>query len=145
VLADQRHPVEIALAVVGAAHPLEHRRGPGLQRQVNVLAEGRQLGVGADHVLAHVLRVGARVADPVDPRDSVDPRQELGKGRPAFAGQVAAVAVDVLAEQRHLAHAFGGEALDLGDQLRRVAALLAAAGRGDDAIGANAVAPLRDL
>ena len=60
-------------------------------------------------------------------------------------GEVAAVAVDVLAQQRHLAHAVGGEALDLGDELAGRARDLAAARRGHDAVGADAVAALRDL
>ena len=59
--------------------------------------------------------------------------------------QVAAVAVDVLAQQRHLAHAVGGQRLGLGEQLAGIAADLAPAGRGDDAVGADAVAALGDL
>ena len=110
-----------------------------------MLAERGQLGVGADHVLLHVLRVRAGVADPVDALDRVDPRQQLGEADPRLARQVAPVAVDVLAQQRHLAHPVGGQRLGLGDQLGRVAADLAAAGRGDDAVGAGAVAALGDL
>ena len=86
VLADQRDPIEVALARVGPPHPLEHRARARLQRQVDVLAERRQLGVGADHVLAHVLGVRARVADPVDPRHRVDPRQQLGERQPRWPG-----------------------------------------------------------
>src|SRR5215207_3043395 len=73
VLADQRHPVEVALAVVGPAHPLQHLTRPGLQGQMDVLAERAQPGVGADHVLAHVLGVWAGVADPLDPLDPIHP------------------------------------------------------------------------
>ncbi len=98
-----------------------------------------------DHVLLHVLGMGARVADPVDAVDRVDRAQQLSERRPVLAAQVAPVAVDVLAEQGHLADTVGGEALDLGEQLRRRAALLPAPRRGDDAIGADAVAALRDL
>ncbi len=109
VLADQRDPVHVALTVVGAAHPLEDRAGARLQRQVDLLAERRQLGVGADHVLLHVLGVRAGVADPLDALDRVDPGQQLGEADPAVLRQLAAVAVDVLPQQRHLAHAVGGE------------------------------------
>ena len=38
-----------------------------------------QLGVGADHVLAHVLRVRARVADALDALDAVDRAEQLGE------------------------------------------------------------------
>ena len=68
VLADQRDAVEVALAVVGAAHRLEDPRRARLQRQVDVLAERGELGVRAHDVLAHVLGVRARVADAVDAR-----------------------------------------------------------------------------
>ena len=82
VLADQRHAVEEALARVGAAHPLQHRRGARLQRQVDVLAHARQLGVGADDVLLHVGGVRARVADAVEALDAVERVQQLGERRP---------------------------------------------------------------
>ena len=71
--------------------------------------------------------------------------QQLGEADAVLLRQVAPVAVDVLAEQGHLDDAVGGEPLDLGDQLLRVAAPLAAARLGDDAVRADAVAPLRDL
>ena len=103
------------------------------------------LGVGEDHVLLHVLRVRACVADPVDSVDRVDRPQQLRERRAVRAAKVAPVAVDVLAEQGHLADAVGGEALDLGEQLRRRAALLPAPRRRNDAVGADAVAALRDL
>src|SRR5947209_5747807 len=67
VLADQRHAVQIPLAVIRAPHRLEDARAARLQRQVDVLAYARQLGVRADHVLAHVLGMGARIADALDP------------------------------------------------------------------------------
>ncbi len=79
VLADQRHAVEVALAGVGAPHALQDRARAGLKRQMDVLAQRRQLGVRADHVLAHVLRVRARVADPLDAGHRVDAAQQLGE------------------------------------------------------------------
>ena len=98
-----------------------------------------------DHVLAHVLRMRARVADALDPVDRVDGAQQLGEGHSVVAAQVAPVGVHVLAEQGDLAHAVAGEALDLGQQLGRRAALLAPARRRHDAVRADAVAALRDL
>ena len=106
VLADQRDAVEIALAVVGAAHRLQDAARAGLQRQVDVLADARQLGVGANHVLAHVLGMGARVADALDAVERIERVQQLGEAaRAAVGAQVAPVGVDVLPEQRDLAHA----------------------------------------
>ena len=43
--------------------------------------------------------------------------QELGERHPVVSAQVAPVGVHVLAEQRDLADAVAGEALDLGEQL----------------------------
>src|SRR6187551_2900851 len=87
----------------------------------------------------------ARVADAVDSLDRIDPRQQLREGDPQLSRQVTPVAVYVLAQQGQLAHAIGGQTLGLGDQLGRIAALLSAAGRGNDAVSALAIAALRDL
>ena len=46
-LADHRHPVEVALAAVGAAHGLQDAARARLEREVDVLAHARQLGVRA--------------------------------------------------------------------------------------------------
>src|SRR3954469_8150631 len=145
VLADQRDAVEVAPAVVRPAHRLEDPRRARLQRQVDVLAERRQLGVRADDVLAHVLRVRARVADAVDAVDRVDQGQQLREGRLRALGQVAPVGVHVLPQERDLADAVGGQPLDLLDQLAGRAAHLAPARRRDDAVRAAAVAANRDL
>ena len=59
--------------------------------------------------------------------------------------QVATVGVHVLSEQRDLAHAVVRQAPDLVHELRGRTAHLPAAGRGDDAVGAGAVAADRNL
>ena len=144
VLADQRDAVHVALARVGAPHRLQDPRRAGLERQVDVLADRRQLGVGADHVLAHVLRMRARVADPAHAVERVELAEQLGERR-SLGPQVAAVGVDVLAQQRELADAVGDQPAPLLDQLRERTRDLAPARRRDDAVGAVAVAPDRDL
>ena len=144
-VADHRDAVHVALAVVGALHGLQDAAGARLQRQVDVLAEARQLRVRADHVLAHVLGVRAGVADPVDALDVVHHRQQLGERGLLPHGQVAPVGVHVLAEERDLAHAVVGLALDLLDQLACRPRHLAPARGGNDAVGADAVAAHRDL
>ena len=90
---------QVALARVRPPHRLQDPARARLERQVRVLAHGGALGHRGDHVAAEVLRVRAREADPVDPVDGVDRAQQLGEAR----ADVAAVRVDVLAEQRHLA------------------------------------------
>ena len=118
VLADQRDAVEVALARVGPAHRLQDRRRARLQRQVDVLADARQLGVRADR-RPRACPSGAgscsgcgRGRRPRRARCS-----SSAKRRAARRPQVAAVGVDVLAQQRDLAHAVGGEAPRLGDEL----------------------------
>ena len=59
--------------------------------------------------------------------------------------EVASPRVDVLPEQRDLAHAVVGEARHLGDDVARPAALLAPADRRDDAVRALRVAAHRHL
>ena len=110
-----------------------------------MLAERRQLGVGANHVLPHVLGMRARVADPLDALDGVHAGQQLGERDPLGLRQVAPVAVHVLAQQGHLAHPVGGQRLDLGDQLRGAAADLTPACLRNDAVSAGAVAAHGDL
>ena len=60
------------------------------------------------------------------PVDLVDHREQLGEAGLRAGGQVAAVGVHVLPEQRDLADAVGGQRLDLGHQLAGRAADLAA-------------------
>ena len=106
-----------------------------------------KLRVRADHVLAHVLGVRAGVADPLHAGHGVDAGEQLRERarRQAAPAEVAPVRVDVLAQQGHLGHAVGGEPLDLGHQLGRVARHLAPARRRDDAVGALHVAADADL
>ena len=145
VLADQRNPLEVALARICAAHPLEHGARARLQRQVDVLTQRGQLSVGPNDVLAHVLGMRACVADPVDPVDAVDHREQLCEGDATGAREIAAIRVDVLPEQRHLAHPVGGKPFDLLDQLARRTADLATARRGHNAVRADTVAADADL
>src|SRR4051794_18242076 len=144
VLADERDAVQVAPAVVRAAHRLEDRTRPRLQRQVDVLAHRRELRMGADDVLAHVLGVRARVAQAVEPRDRVQGAQQLGEGA-ALGTQVAPVGVDVLAQQGDLARAVGDLGADLVDELVERPRDLQPARGGNDAVRAAAVAADRDL
>ena len=94
---------------------------------------------------AEVLRVRAREADALDPVDGVAGAQQLAELGVDVGQQVAAPRVDVLAEQRQLAHALLREVRHLGEHVARPAADLAAAHGGDDAVRARRVAAHRDL
>src|SRR5262249_8009109 len=145
VLANERDTVEVALASIGPPHALEDRARARLERQMNGLAQRRQLCVSAYHVLAHVLGMRAGVADPPYALDGVDLCQQLRKREPGLGRQVAAIGVDVLAEKGHLDYAIVGELLDLAAQLLGITAHLSAARRRNDAVRADAVASDTDL
>ena len=120
--------VEVALGGVAAVHGGEHAIAAGLQRQVQVLAHRRACAAMAvDRVGPEVLRVRAGEAHPTDAVDRRRPpaaaRRTAAARRPVVARrsgcerEVAAVGVHVLAEQRDLGDAVGGQALDLGDEV----------------------------
>ena len=68
-----------------------------------------------------------READALDAVDRVDRAQQVGELRPVLPGaEIAAVGVDVLAEQRDLDHAVARELLDLVHDVAHPAADLAA-------------------
>ena len=141
---------EVALGGVAAVHRGQHAVGAGLQRVVQLRAHGRRLGHRGERLGPHVLGVRRREADPADAVDGTDGPQQVGEQRPrprrrvavAAGGQleVAAVAVDVLAEQRDLGDAGGGELADLGDDVVERPGDLHAAHRRHDAERAAVVA-----
>ena len=134
-------PLEVARGGVAAVHARERAVAPRLQRQVQVLAHAVALGHRRDRLGPEVLRVRRREADALDAVDRVERAQQVGELRAALPGaEVAAVRVDVLAEQRDLDHAVGGELLDLVHDVAHAAADLAAAHRGHDAERARVVA-----
>ena len=94
---------------------------------------------------AEVLRVRAREADALDAVDGVARAQQLAELGVDVRQEVAAPRVDVLAEQRQLAHALLRELRHLGEDVAGPAADLAAAHGGDDAVRARRVAAHRDL
>jgi hypothetical protein len=112
---------------------------------VRVLAHGCAVGHRLDHGRAEVLRVRAREADALDAVDVVARAQQLAELGADLRQQVAAPGVDVLAEQRHLAHAPAGELRHLGENVTGPAAHLAPAHGRHDAVRALRVAAHGDL
>ncbi len=105
---------QVPLGRVPAPHGRQHLVAPRLEGQVQVVADRRRLGHGGDGLGAQVLRVRAGEAHPPDALDGADGPQQRGEER-AAPGQVAAVGVHVLAEQRDLGHPPPGQLLDLVD------------------------------
>jgi hypothetical protein len=111
---------------------------------VQVTDQLRDLGVARDQAAAHRLRMRGEVAQPLDarhPRHLDEQRAEVGD---AVVRVATAVGVDVLAEQRHLAHPLGGQCRDLGEHVVDRAADGLTAGQRHDAVGAGVAAALHD-
>jgi hypothetical protein len=103
---------------------------------------GQTLGVSA--IACRTSSVKSRGCGEVNrtrssPVDGAELAQQLGELR--CAGEVTAVGVDVLAQQRDLEHVVGDERLDLLDDLADPAGAFGAAQARDDAEGAGVVAP----
>ena len=133
---------EVVRRRVLAVHGGQDAVGAGLERQVQV---GHQLGLIAmrrDQVLAHVAGMAGGVADALEAADEGEPGDELGQRPWPAVGAQPVIGVDVLAEQRDLAHAMVGEAAGLGLHLGDGARELRAARVGHDAEGAELVAAL---
>src|SRR5580692_10017909 len=79
--------------------------------------EGGEIAMGGDEVVAYVARVAGGIAQAGEARDLGEAMQQAGE-RPYAARTFAVIGVDVLPDQRHLAHARVGEALDFRDDLR---------------------------
>ena len=148
--ARRREPLEVALRGVSAMHRGERAVTAGLERQVQVLAHRGRRGHRLDRVRAQVFRMGTREPNPADALDPADrPEQVSEEGADPFGAarlpcsqrEIAAVGVDVLAEQSDLGDAVRGERLDFGDELREGPADLGATHGGHDAESAAVVAP----
>ncbi len=137
-------PLDDAQVIVGpvlAVHPRQNDVRSRLHRQMHPGHQGGHLGMGGDEVLGHVAGVRGGVADPREPLDPCE-RADEAREAPVRAAVRAVIGVDVLAKQRDLAHAPAHQRLGLGEDAGGRAALLGAAGIGDDAEGAELVAPL---
>ena len=99
---------------------------------------------GVDQLAAGVLGVAGHEADVVIPRHGAQQVEQVGEVHLLPLVQPLAVAVDVLAQQGDLLVAGLHQALELGQDVRRAAALFPAADVGHDAVGAEVVAPVHD-
>jgi hypothetical protein len=95
-----------------------------------------------DQVCAHVAGMAGGVADALDAADGGEPRDEASQRPGAAVGSQPVIGIDVLAQQRDLAHALVGEAAGLGFHIGDGAGELGAARVGHDAEGAELVATL---
>src|SRR5699024_12464217 len=88
--------------------------------------------------------VAGHEADGVNPRHGAQQVEQVGEVHLLPFVQHLAVTVDVLAQQGDLLVAGFHQALELGQDVRRAAALFPAADVGHDAVGAEVVAPVHE-
>ena len=138
--AHARDGVEIVGARVAAVHGGEDAVGAGLHRKVQIGHQARQVAMRRDQALLHVAGMAGGVAQPRDARHFGDAREQLPERPGPAVGSFAVIGVDVLADQRDLAHAGLGEPLDLGDDLHDRPRRFGAARIGHDAERAELVA-----
>ena len=132
---------EIVGRRVAAVHRLEDAVRARLHRQVQIGHQRRQVAMRRDQLVVHVARMAGGVAQPREAGD-LAPAGYSSRPRPHSppSGPCAVPGVDVLAEQRDLAHAGLGQPLGLGDDLRDRARDFRAARIGHHAEGAELVA-----
>src|SRR5207302_2686755 len=127
----------------GTVHPPEHLVVPGLDRQVNVLADLRQLRDRPNQRQGHVPGVARREPDPLDAFHLV---HGPGQARQVAARrQIVPVTVGILAEEGDLPIPLRGEPGHLGDDGLRLHAPLAAPDVRHDAERTELVAPVDDV
>ena len=129
---------------VAALHGRQDAVGTGLHGQVQVVGQLRHAGIGLDQRIGELQRVRggeADAADAFDAGDGVDQYRKIGF---ATVEGGAAVGVDVLAEQVHLAHALGGELGHFHQDVVEGAADFLAAGIGHHAVRAVLRAAFHD-
>ena len=134
--------LQIARAGVGPVHRTEHAVVAGLDGQVQVFRHVGAARHRVEELGRGVLGLAGHEAQPVVAGDGVDGGEQVGKI--IVDVQIVAVAVHVLTQQRDLAVARLDQLAALGDDLLRVAAALASAHIGHDAVRAEVVAPVHD-
>ena len=133
---------KIIRAGVVAVHRFENPIGARLHRQMQLRHQRRQVAMRGDEIVIHVAGMAGAVAQARDAGNFRKAMHQPPERRCAAARVLAVIGVDVLADQRELAHARAGQALGLGDdRLDRPRDLHAARVR-HDAEGAELVAAL---
>ena len=98
--------------------------------------------VRGDQVVGHVARMAGGVAQALDAADARQPADQLRQRPRAAVGAEAVIGIDVLAQQRDLAHAVIGKAARLGLHVGDGSREFRAARVGHHAEGAELVAAL---
>jgi hypothetical protein len=138
---DPAHALEVPVAGVLAGHGLENGGGAGLDREMDVVAEGGGGVDGLDDVAGEVAGVRGGEADAADAWEFTNGDEEFGE---RHAARGVAVGVDVLAEELDLGEAEVDHLAGFDEDGGGGAGALFPAGVGDNAVGAELVAALDD-
>ena len=140
--ADERF---VLVGGVAAVHRLEDAVAAALGGDVQVPTDPLAVAHRLQRLVGKIAGVTSHEPQPRQVRRGlVDTVKQFGKGRQPAVRAAVGVVVDGLAEQRDLAHAGVGEANHFLDDVRRRAVHFGPASVGDDAVGAELVAPASD-
>ena len=137
-----RQPVEPEIGGIGAPHAPQHLVVTGLDWEVQVFANCRNLGHCLENSIGHVFRVRGQEPQPVQSFDRADRAQEISQI--GFLSQIVAVRIDGLPKQRHVPNASPHQALNLGDNLVERAARFLATPIRNNAVGTEKIAAVDD-
>ena len=108
---------KIVVAGMLTVHRLEHAVGTRLHRQMQIGHQHIEITVRGNQFVVHVARMAGRVAQPCDARNFGESEQQPAKSPCGAVRSHAMIGVDVLAEQRHFAHARRRQPLRFSDDL----------------------------
>ena len=151
-LAYTSHQVAVLGHAVAAAHAPQDQVVARLDRHLHVLADLGQSGHRLDEAVCHVRWMGGEEPDALQPCHFMHRLEEVGQvGSPAAPiclavgiGQIVAIGVHVLAQERRLFGPSGRQVANLGEDFVYRAADLLTAPQADDAVGAQVVAAIGD-
>lgn len=132
---------QIILARVPTIHLFKDARGTRLNGQVKLRHDGRRLGHSIDGLGQQIFGMRRGKEDTLDTRIAHS-AQQIGKTR--LAKEIATVGVNVLSQQRNLAHALTHKPGNLVDNLLEGTTLLTTTDVRHDAVRAEVVAARHD-
>ena len=145
--ADSLHLTKVVFAGVFAVHQVQRVVAAALHREVDVLAQVGLLGNGVQDVLGHILGIRGGEPHPHLRHLAGYPSQQFGKARTSRHGlscRTQTVAVDILAQQRHLFESTVTQVAHLGEDALHVARPLTATGKGHNAIVTEVITAAHD-
>ena len=127
---------------IRAAHPPQHIIVPGLDGQVDMLADLGLLRHRPDDAAAHIRRMRSEKTNPLQPVNIIQPGEQVGQILPVLP--IVPVSVHRLPQYRHLAHPTGRQQFHFLGNISHRPADLSPPAVGNDAKSAHQVAAMND-